>query len=129
MLWYVNEVCVKRAPLDGFKLDPVLDQFRKSDSCQGLTNSHHRPTSGFALEKWERKAAPSLFPLMAADDHFLTINEVCKKVTASRAWIYQRIAEGKFPKQIQLSARRVVWTSSSIREYMSQRVDQSKNHW
>jgi prophage regulatory protein len=52
--------------------------------------------------------------------------EVLNRVGYSRSTIYQLMAEGKFPKPISLGARAVGWLESDIDEWITQRIDQSR---
>jgi prophage regulatory protein len=45
----------------------------------------------------------------------------------SRSTIYQRIAEGSFPKPISLGARAVGWLDSDIEQWLASRVEESRN--
>ena len=44
----------------------------------------------------------------------------------SRSAIYQRIAEGTFPRQINLGGRAVGWLESDVQNWIKQRVAQSR---
>ncbi len=44
----------------------------------------------------------------------------------SRSAIYQRIAEGTFPKQINLGGRAVGWLAADIENWIKQRVAESR---
>lgn len=47
----------------------------------------------------------------------------------SRSTIYQRIADGSFPKSINLGGRAVGWLESEIENWLAQRVQASRaNH-
>ena len=52
--------------------------------------------------------------------------DVINRVGYSRSTIYQLIAEGRFPKPISLGARAVAWLESDIDEWITQRIDQSR---
>ncbi len=52
------------------------------------------------------------------DEQFLRLPDVIRKVTLSKAQIYREIAENKFPRQIRLSKRVVVWKKSDLEEWM-----------
>jgi prophage regulatory protein len=45
----------------------------------------------------------------------------------SRSTIYQRIAEGSFPKPISLGSRAVGWLESEVEGWLTSRVDASRN--
>jgi len=44
----------------------------------------------------------------------------------SRSAIYQRIAEGTFPKQINLGGRAVGWLEADIQNWIKQRIADSR---
>ena len=52
--------------------------------------------------------------------------EVKFETGLSRSAIYQRIAEGKFPKQINLGGRAVGWLESDIQIWIKQRLAASR---
>ena len=54
-------------------------------------------------------------------DAILPLGEVTEIVDLSPRTIYYEIKEGRFPRQVQLSKRRVGWTTSSIRSWLSER--------
>jgi prophage regulatory protein len=49
----------------------------------------------------------------------IRLNEVKQRVGLSRASIYMRMAEGRFPKSRSLSSRCAVWIESEIDEWVS----------
>jgi prophage regulatory protein len=50
------------------------------------------------------------------------IREVCEITGLGRSTIYGLVKLGKFPKQLQLSARAVGWSSTSVFEWLAERV-------
>ena len=54
---------------------------------------------------------------------FLRLSEVRNRVPYSRSTIYQLIAQGKFPKPINLGARAVAWLESDIDKWIAERVE------
>ena len=57
---------------------------------------------------------------------FQRLPEVKKDTGLSRSAIYQRIAEGTFPKQINLGGRAVAWLESDIQNWIEQRLAASR---
>ena len=52
---------------------------------------------------------------------------IVKNITGlSRSAIYQRIAEGTFPKQINLGGRAVGWLEEEIQNWIKQRLAESR---
>lgn len=51
----------------------------------------------------------------------LNHKEVCAKTSLSKSTILKLEKEGKFPKRIALSARKVVWRTSHIEEWIDNR--------
>ncbi len=51
-------------------------------------------------------------------DFILSIKDVTAKTSLCRASIYNRIAQGSFPKPIRLGARRVGWRESAVNEWL-----------
>ena len=52
----------------------------------------------------------------------LRLPEVKSTTGLSKSTIYDRIAEGTFPKQISLGPRLVVWVESDIQNWISEQV-------
>ncbi len=51
-----------------------------------------------------------------------------KSITGlSRSTIYLRIAEGNFPKQINLGSRSVGWLESDIQDWIAGRIQESRS--
>lgn len=44
----------------------------------------------------------------------------------SRSGIYQKIADGQFPKSIRLGRRAVGWDSDEIQQWIQDRIDESR---
>ena len=59
-------------------------------------------------------------------ERFLRIREVAYRTGMSRITIYDRINEGKFPKQIPLGSNLVVWLESDIQNWMQEQVDKGR---
>ena len=53
--------------------------------------------------------------------------EVENITTLSTASIYRLMAEGKFPKQINISDRSVAWNFSDINDWVEQKIADSSN--
>lgn len=58
--------------------------------------------------------------------NILRLPEVKTQTGLSRSAIYQRIADGIFPKQIGLGGRAVGWLESDIQNWIKQRLAQSR---
>jgi len=54
-------------------------------------------------------------------DKILSIDEVTKLVSLSKRTIYTEVSEGRFPRQVQISRRRVGWKESAIRQWLDAR--------
>jgi prophage regulatory protein len=57
-----------------------------------------------------------------SDERFLKVSDVIAMTSLSRSTIYERVQDGKFPKQIKLSIRRTVWRLSDVSQWMDQQV-------
>lgn len=59
--------------------------------------------------------------------HIVLRLPVVKATTGlSRSSIYQRAAEGRFPKPVSLGGRAVGWLESEIQEWLQQRIEASR---
>ena len=52
------------------------------------------------------------------DDGFLRLKAVMAKTGLSRSSLYEMIAEGRFPRQVPLSERRVGWRVSEVQRWI-----------
>lgn len=58
-------------------------------------------------------------------DCFIPLKEVVRQTSLSRSEIYRQMAEGRFPKQIKLSPRRVAWRQSEIQLWIRRMVSRN----
>ena len=56
----------------------------------------------------------------------LRLPEVISQTGLSRSAIYQRVADGSFPKQFSLGGRAVGWEESSIQNWIKQCLAESR---
>ena len=56
----------------------------------------------------------------------LRLREVISRTGIARSTIYTKIAEGKFPRPIQLGSRSVGWLETEIDQWLSQRISASR---
>jgi prophage regulatory protein len=54
---------------------------------------------------------------MTEPDRILRLNAVLDLTGLSRSTLYRKVAEGSFPRQVQLSSRCVGWRTSVIAEW------------
>jgi prophage regulatory protein len=54
---------------------------------------------------------------MTEPDRILRLNAVLDLTGLSRSTLYRKVAEGSFPRQVQLSSRCVGWRTSAITEW------------
>lgn len=59
-------------------------------------------------------------------DFILRLPKVSKNTGLSRSTIYERIAKGTFPKQIQLGEKSVGWLDSEISEWLDGQIKKSR---
>ena len=65
------------------------------------------------------------FPNEATKYRIVRLPKVINNTGLSRSAIYQRIAEGTFPKQINLGGRAVGWLEADIQSWIKQRLAES----
>lgn len=53
--------------------------------------------------------------------------QVQARTGLSRSTIYQRVAEGSFPKPISLGARAIGWLESEIHTWLSSKIKESRS--
>ena len=55
-------------------------------------------------------------------DRGLRLPEVVQRVGMSRAWIYDEIKAGRFPKPVKIGTRASAWLASEIDAFLASRV-------
>jgi prophage regulatory protein len=53
---------------------------------------------------------------------FLRLSQVIEMTGVGKTFIYTHMEKGNFPKQIQISARTVVWLEQDIIEWMQEKM-------
>ena len=54
--------------------------------------------------------------------HFLRLSEVLQMTGMGKTFIYDRMNDGTFPKQIQLGAKSVVWNEQEVIKWMEEQM-------
>ena len=57
-----------------------------------------------------------------AQPRFLRLSEVLEMTGMGKTFIYARMKEGNFPKQIQLGSRTVVWNEQEVIKWMEEQM-------
>ena len=57
-----------------------------------------------------------------AQPRFLHLAEVLERTGMGKTFIYDRMRDGTFPKQIQLGSRTVVWNEQEVTTWMADRM-------
>ena len=57
-----------------------------------------------------------------AQPRFLRLAEVLEMTGMGKTFIYARMKEGSFPKQIQLGSRLVVWNEQEVIKWMEEQM-------
>ena len=60
------------------------------------------------------------------EHHILRLKDVIAMTGLSRSTIYLRMEQDKFPQQINLGSRAVGWISSEIKEWIEERIKESR---
>lgn len=61
------------------------------------------------------------------EDRFIRMNELSPMLGLAQSTIYRLIKENKFPKQIKLTERTVVWRLSVINKWIEDKENSTKN--
>ena len=61
-------------------------------------------------------------PGQTAAPSLLRLSEVLEMTGMGKTFIYARMKDGTFPKQIQLGSRRVVWDKQEVIKWMEDRM-------
>ena len=67
-------------------------------------------------------AGRELMPKQTTAPRFLRLSEVLQMTGMGKTFIYDRINDGTFPKQIQLGSRTVVWNEQEVTKWMEDRM-------
>lgn len=57
---------------------------------------------------------------------FLSIRQVCERISLHRTSIYERIKKGEFPSSIKVGPNRVAWVSEEIDDWIEGRIVESR---
>ena len=57
-----------------------------------------------------------------AQPHFLRLAELLEVTGMGKTFIYARMKDGTFPKQIQLGSRTVVWSEQEVIKWMEEEM-------
>lgn len=60
------------------------------------------------------------------EDRFIRMNELAPMLSLAQSTIYRLIKENKFPKQIKLTERTVVWRLSVINAWITEKENATK---
>lgn len=58
---------------------------------------------------------------------FIKLTEVKQRTGLSKTYIYQKIKENVFPKQIPIDTRTVMWLESDIQKWMEEKIKSAAN--
>ena len=61
-------------------------------------------------------------PKHVAPPRFIRLPQVVETTGMGKTFIYARISDGTFPKQIQLGSRSVVWNERDVIDRMNQQI-------
>ena len=61
-------------------------------------------------------------PRQTTAPRFLRISEVLQMTGMGKTFIYDRMKDGTFPKQIQLGSRSVVWNEQEVIKWMEEQM-------
>jgi prophage regulatory protein len=56
----------------------------------------------------------------------LRLPTVLDRTGLSRSTVYQRVAEGRFPKSVSLGARAVGWVEAEVDEWIARQIERSR---
>ena len=65
---------------------------------------------------------PTCVLLLRGSPHFFFLSQVVEMTGMGKTFIYSRISDGTFPKQIQLGSRSVVWNERDVIDWMNQQI-------
>ena len=65
---------------------------------------------------------------MEAAIKFIRLPVVIERTGYRRTSIYEKVADGTFPRPVQLGPRAVAWLSSEIDNWMQERVEERDQH-
>jgi prophage regulatory protein len=94
-----------------------IDDFNEvlEASCDEAARPPRRPPASFAEQPAEHEFAS---PKSVGDNH-VRLPEVERRTSMSRATIYRRIAQGRFPEQISMAGNIAAWRESELAEWLA----------
>lgn len=57
----------------------------------------------------------------------LDLKQVCQLTRLSKSTIYRLEVQGRFPKRIKLSERRIAWRAFDVYDFITERVQESQH--
>ncbi|WP_416776476.1 helix-turn-helix transcriptional regulator [Xenorhabdus budapestensis] len=64
--------------------------------------------------------------MAALKTSLIRLPEVQRRTGYSKAWIYQLISDGAFPKQVKIGPRSVAFIEAEIDDWIAQRIAESR---
>ena len=61
---------------------------------------------------------------MKSTKKFIRLPSVIERTGYRRTAIYEKIAEGSFPRPVQLGPRAIAWVEEEIQEWMNERISE-----
>ena len=55
-------------------------------------------------------------------ERLLPVKAVIERTSFSRAYIYEAVRAGKFPKPIRISANRIAWPESAVADWITRKI-------
>ena len=92
----------------------LISSLRKRQKSRTLANT------GFL--GWSINERPTCIILLRGSTHFFFLSQVVEMTGMGKTFIYARISDGTFPKQIQLGSRSVVWNEREVIDWMNQQI-------
>ena len=59
-------------------------------------------------------------------ERLMALPAVLDRTSLKRAWLYDAVNKGRFPKPIRLSSNRVAWPESSVTAWINAKIAEAK---
>jgi len=63
---------------------------------------------------------------LPTNHRFLRLRDVMARTRLARSTVYALVSAGKFPRQVSVGARSVVWVEAEVQDWMQGRIDESR---
>ena len=87
-----------------------------------LSSEGDRGNTRRAMTRTPTTNRPIETPSLGADLRFVSVKEVVRRTSLSRATVYRLVAAGAFPEPVTLTGARTAWVEAEVTAWMQARL-------